>query len=160
MNKTCDDARPRSLIRPVSVLLLGTFLLQGCYSVHAIEAGGPQPGSRVVAQLTPDGSQQMASQVGPRVTAVEGVLDQATAGDLSLRLVRTEGSNQVSTYWNQEEVTIPRPAISALRERRLDKPRSFALAAAIVGGALLAATLSHSIFANDDPVNPNPSPQN
>lgn len=161
MNKTtCDAVRRRPVVCSVSAVLLGSFLLQGCYSVRAIDAAGPQPGSRVVAQLTPDGSQQMASQVGPRVVAVEGVLDQATPADLSLRLVRTEGANQVSTYWNQEEVTLPRPAISLLRERRLDRPRSFALAAAIVGGALLAATLSHSLFAGDDPPNPNPSPQN
>ena len=110
--------------------------------------------------LTPDGSQQLASQVGPRVIAVEGVLDQATADQLSLRLVRTEGANQVSTYWNNEEVTVPRPAIALLRERRLDRPKSYLMAGAIVGAALLAGALTSGVFAGDDGGGPNPPPAN
>jgi hypothetical protein len=159
MNEMRDGKR-RAAPRAVSMLLLGTFALQGCYSVKALEPGGPQPGARVVASLTPDGSQQLASQVGPRVVAVEGVLDEATASALSLRLVRTEGANSVSTYWNQEEVTVPRPAIAMLRERRLDRPRSFAMAAAIVGAALVAATLASGAFSGDDGGGTNPPPAN
>jgi hypothetical protein len=159
MNRSDDGAR-RRVPRGVSLLLLGTFALQGCYSVSAVEPGGPQPGTRVVAALTPDGSQQLASQVGPRVVAVEGVLDEATAERLSLRVVRTEGANQVSTYWNQEEVTIPRQAISQLSQRRLNRPRSYLVAGAIVGTALLAATLFGGVFSGDSPVDPIPPPQN
>jgi len=161
MNGLADGARrPRGVLRATSLGLLGVFALQGCYSVKVIEAGGPQPGTRVVASLTADGSQQLASQVGPRVVAVEGVLDEATPSALSLRLVRTEGANQVSTFWNQEEVTIPRPAISQLRERRLDRTRSYLVAGLIVGGAALAAALTRGIFAGDDGGGPIPSPAN
>ena len=159
MNRSYDGAR-RAVPRGVSLLLLGAFALQGCYSVSAVDPAGPQPGTRVVASLTPDGSQQLASQVGPRVIAVEGVLDEATAERLSLRVVRTEASNQVSTYWNQEEVTIPRPAIAQLRQRRLDRTRSYLVAGAIVGGALLIATLFGGVFDGDSPVDPIPPPPN
>ncbi|HET7232530.1 MAG TPA: hypothetical protein VFJ16_21150, partial [Longimicrobium sp.] len=93
----------RAWPRGVSALLLGVFGLQGCYSVSAVQPGGPHPGSRVVASLTTEGSQQLASQVGPRVVAVEGVLDEATTTALSVRLVRTESVTQGSSYWNQEE---------------------------------------------------------
>ena len=159
MNQSFDGGR-RAMRRGASVLLLGSFVLQGCYSVSAVDPAGPQPGTRVVASLTPDGSQQLASQVGPRVIAVEGVLDEATAERLSLRVVRTEASNQVSTYWNQEEVTIPRPAIAQLRQRRLDRTRSYLVAGAIVGGALLIATLFGGVFDGDSPVDPIPPPPN
>jgi len=159
MNEMRDGNR-RAAPRAVSMLLLGTFALQGCYSVRALEPGGPRPGARVVASLTPEGSQQLASQVGPRVTAIEGVLDEATPTELSLRLVRTEGSSAVSTFWNQEEVTIPRPAIALLRERRLDRPKSYGVAALIVGGALLAATLASGAFTGDDGPSTVPPPAN
>jgi hypothetical protein len=159
MNGTSEGAR-RAGPRGVSLLLLGVWALQGCYSVRAVEPGGPQPGSRLVAQLTPDGSQQLASQVGPRVIAVEGVLDQATADQLSLRLVRTEGANQVSTFWNNEEVAIPRPAIALLRERRLDRTRSYLVAGAIVGAALLAGALTSGLFSTDEGGGGNPPPAN
>jgi len=159
MNGTREGAR-RAGWRGVSLLLLGVWALQGCYSVTAVQPGGPQPGARVVAQLTPDGSQQLASQVGPRVIAVEGVLDQATADHLSLRMVRTEGANQVSTYWNNEEVSVPRPAIALLRERRLDRTRSYLMAGAIVGAALLAGALASGVFAGDEGPGTNPPPAN
>lgn len=159
MNRTSEGAR-RPARRGVSLLLLGVWALQGCYSVRTVQPGEPQPGSRVVAQLTPDGSRQLASQVGPRVIAVEGVLDQATADQLSLRLVRTEGSNQVSTFWNNEEVAIPRPAIALLRERRLDRTRSYLMAGAIVGAALLAGALTSGVFTTDDGGGTNPPPPN
>jgi len=159
MNQSFDGAG-RAVRRGASLLLLGSFLLQGCYSVSAVDPAGPQPGTRLVASLTPDGSQQLASQVGPRVIAVEGVLDEATAERLSLRLVRTEGANQVSTYWNQEEVTIPRPAIAQLRQRRLDRSRSFLMAGAVVGAALLAAVLAGGLAAGDEPPGGGPPPTN
>ncbi|HET7463577.1 MAG TPA: hypothetical protein VFJ82_20150 [Longimicrobium sp.] len=159
MNRTFEGAG-RARVRGVSLLLLGAWTLQGCYSVRAVQPGGPQPGSRVVAQLTPDGSQQLASQVGPRVIAVEGVLDQATVDQLSLRLVRTEGANQVSTYWNNEEVSVPRPAIALLRERRLDRTKSYLMAGAVVGAALLAGVLSSGIFTGDEGPGTNPPPAN
>ncbi len=160
MNRLADGGpRAGAGLRATSLALLGVFLLQGCYTVKAVEEpGGPRPGSRVVASLTADGSQQLASQVGPRVVAVEGVLDEATPSELSLRLVRTEGANQVSTFWNQEEVSIPRPAIAQLRERRLDRPRSYLVAGLIVGGAALAAVLTRGIFAGDDGGGPIPTP--
>jgi hypothetical protein len=159
MNRSFDGAG-RAARRGASLLLLGSFLLQGCYSVSAVDPAGPQPGTRLVAALTPDGSQQLASQVGPRVIAVEGVLDEATAERLSLRLLRTEGSNQVSTYWNQEEVSIPRPAIAQLRQRRLDRPRSYLMAGAIVGGALLLASMAGGVFAGGDDNGGGPPPPN
>lgn len=159
MNQSFDGAG-RALRRGGSLLLLGSFLLQGCYSVSAVDAGGPQPGTRLVASLTPDGSQQLAAQVGPRVIAVEGVLDEATAERLSLRLVRTEGANQVSTYWNQEEVSIPRPAIAQLRQRRLDRTRSYLAAGIIVGGALLLAAAAGGAFAGDSDGGGGPPPVN
>jgi hypothetical protein len=161
MNRLAEGApRTGTGRRATSLALLGVFVLQGCYTVKQVEAGGPRPGSRVVASLTADGSQQLASQVGPRVVAVEGVLDEATPSQLSLRLVRTEGANQVSTFWNQEEVTIPRPAISQLRERTLDRTRSYLMAAVIVGAAALAAVLTRGIFAGDGGGGPIPSPAN
>lgn len=159
MNQSFDGAG-RAVRRGASLLLLGSFLLQGCYSVSAVDPGGPQPGTRLLASLTPDGSQQLASQVGPRVIAVEGVLDEANAERLSLRLLRTEGSNQVSTYWNQEEVNIPRPAIAQLRQRRLDRPRSYLMAGAIVGGALLLASMAGGAFAGGDDGGGGPPPPN
>jgi hypothetical protein len=161
MNRSADGApRAGAGLRATSLALLGVFALQGCYSVKAVEAGGPRPGSRVLASLTADGSQQLASQLGPRVVAVEGVLDEATPSVLSLRLVRTEGANQVSTFWNQEEVTIPRPVIAQLRERRLDRTRSYLMAGLVVGAAALAAALTSGVFAGDDGGGIAPPPPN
>ncbi|HEX5725840.1 MAG TPA: hypothetical protein VFX98_10275 [Longimicrobiaceae bacterium] len=125
-------------------LLLGllgwtTVLQAGCYSVHPVADTALTPGTRLVATLTPQGSEQLASQVGPRVVALEGTLVGTQGQEWEVYVNTLVKRDSTEEHWNGERVVIPRLAIASLSERRLDRTRSYLAAAAITVGALLVA---------------------
>jgi hypothetical protein len=139
------SVRPARRLRPVVAALL-LPVMAGCYNVRPLTAPVPEPGARVVATLTDEGSREMAGQVGPRVRAVEGVFQRAVADTLEVDVVRVLQMDGVSSYWNLERVRIPRQAVATVDERLLDTRRSVLAGGAIVAGALLVARTLGPVF--------------
>jgi hypothetical protein len=111
----------------------------GCYTSRPVSAPGPAAGTHVVATLTATGSEELAGEVGPRVGAVEGVVQRSRGDTLELGVVRTIGRNGLATPWLGETVRLPRPVLAELHERTLDRRRSVAAAVLLTAGALLLA---------------------
>jgi hypothetical protein len=121
--------------RALALLTLPT-LLAACHSyVPVITA--PGPGTRLSAELTDTGTSELARYVGPRVAVIEGGLVSASDSAVTLSVILTRQHNGVDSYWTGEQVTVPRPYIAHLTERRLARGRT----AVATGGftALLAA---------------------
>jgi hypothetical protein len=151
----------KKMMRSVFRSALPVLLLAGmgaCYSVRPLETPAPAPGVRVVANLTEQGSLDLANQVGPRVREVEGVFAQMRADTLELSVTRVTHRDGTSNYWNGEPVAIPRAAVAALHERQIDTRRSVLLGAAITGGALLAAHFFGGFFTGESGGGGNPVP--
>jgi len=96
---------------------------------------------RVVARLTPPGSEEMARWIGPGIVEVEGVVQAIREDGWEIGLLRVQQAGRESVFWNREPVLFPREVLASVQERRLDRNRSVLAAGGITGGALLLARL-------------------
>ncbi len=163
MNQLVPFGRPRRPLFRVAALCSAMLLLlpqAGCYNIHPVTTPEAAVGARVVATLTDAGSVGIASQVGPRVVEVEGVIQQMTADTLQLGVVRTIDRSDMESLWNGEMVRIPVAGIGSLRERQLSTRKSVMAAALIVAGALLLAAAASGVGVFDGGGPPTPVPPN
>jgi hypothetical protein len=100
--------------------LLGLILtLVGCYTYRPLVTAEPEQGTRVSAQLTGQGSVDLAGQIGPDVMHVEGDVVAADSAGLELVVREIESSRGIRSDWQGERVRIPREAVAGMQERRL-----------------------------------------
>lgn len=112
---------------------LGALVLSGCYTYVPLTTPSPQPGTRVSADLTRDGTDSLAGYLGRNVVNVDGRVMAAGADTISLSVVSVTTSNGESSDWQGETVTIPQSMISRLSERRLARGST----ALLVGGVIV-----------------------
>lgn len=129
--------------RPVGALVL--LLQTACYSLQPLELSVPSAETRVVAQLTDQGTVDMSNLIGPSATEVEGIVSRADDQSWTLRLIRVDQRGGTSTPWSREEVVFPRSALTRVSVKRLDKARSWMLAAGITAAAILVG-ISFGVF--------------
>jgi hypothetical protein len=91
-----------------------------------------------VLVLTERGSLDIARQVGPGISALEGTVATVSPAEISLRVTRAEQRNGSDVSWNGEAITVPTQAVASMQERNLDRKRSWGMGIAI---AALAITL-------------------
>lgn len=106
----------------------------GCFAYRRAEPTSLQPGEGVRIVLSSAGSQELTTQVGPRVTRLEGRVIGARDTALSVavrQLLRTPASEE---FWNGDSVVVPVRVVDTVAVRRLDRRRS----ALAVGGTLVA----------------------
>jgi hypothetical protein len=111
-------------------------MISACHSYLPIE-GAPAPGRRVAIELTDAGTSELARYVGPRVGAIEGELVGASDSTLALSVIVTRQHNGIESFWNGEQVLVPRAYVSHLSERQLSPTRTVLFASGFT--ALLAA---------------------
>jgi hypothetical protein len=118
------------------VLVIAT---SACYTYVPIANGAPPVGSEFRAVLTSDGSSRLAPVLGGQVAVVEGRMSDANDSAYVVSVSATRNSAQVQTFWTGESVTLPRTSVQTIESRRLNKRKTWLIAAAgIVGGALTA----------------------
>jgi hypothetical protein len=124
--------------KAVLALVLGASALTGCYRAVELSAPEPAPDTRIVADLSPVGAEEMAPWIGADAVGIEALVTRWGAEQLELRLLRVDhASGQRSVFWNQERVLFPATALRDVRERRLDPVRT----AVFVAGATAIATV-------------------
>lgn len=138
------EVRAAGWPRPVGVCLLASFLLSACYRTTPLPPPGPAPGTRIVAELTPQGSVEMAPTIGSGVHAVEGIAAGARQGELDISLLRVIQNGGTGVEWNREVVRFPVTALGSVGERRLDRTRTYVAA----GGLAVLAVVLGRVFAN------------
>ncbi len=129
----------RGWVRAVAAALLPVTLLAGCYTRVPLDGRDPAPNTRVVVRLTPQGAEEMARQVGPRVVSIEGDVAAVREGGLQLLARGTTTQNGGTTFWSGEPVDVPRSAVAGIDTRTLSRSRSVLIAGAIVAAALVVA---------------------
>lgn len=138
------------------VATLGLVSSTACYTFQPI-AGAPAPTSTVQLRLTPDGTTQLTSQVGPDVQGMEGVLT-AVRGDTLLVTVSTiETRSRGTMFMRGATVSVPINHVAELRVQRFDRKRT-ALAAvlgtATAVGIVIGVTQGGSSGGNNIPGGP------
>jgi hypothetical protein len=116
------------------LLLCAAVSLAACYTYRPLETTEPEAGSRVSAQLTTSGSQELVAEIGPDVLHVEGKVLHADSAGLDLEVKEIESYRGIRSDWNGEQVRLPREAVAGLQERRLSPGGTGLMGGAIVAG--------------------------
>src|SRR3954467_11484790 len=110
------------------------LLLAGCYTYRPLANPDPEPGHRVSAQLTTDGSRDLTGQIGPEVLHVEGQVVSADSSGLDLEVLEIESFRGIRSDWNGEHVRLPRQAGAGVRDGRPLEGGTTLLGGVVVGG--------------------------
>ncbi len=114
--------------------ILGAALsLAACYTYRPLSSPEPEPGTRISAQLTGQGSQELAGQIGPDVLHVEGEVVEADSSGVDLVVREIESYRGIRSDWKGEQVRLPRAAVAGIQERRLSPGGT-----GLMGGVLAA----------------------
>ena len=114
--------------------ILGAALsLAACYTYRPLPTQAPEPGTRISAQLTGQGSQDLAGQIGPDVLHVEGEVVEADSSGLNLVVREIESYRGVRSDWKGEHVRLPRAAVAGIQRRKLSPGGT-----GLMGGVLAA----------------------
>lgn len=117
------------------LVVLGiSLVLAGCYTYRPLEKPEPAPGDRVSAQLTTDGSRELAGQIGPDVLHVEGDVLNADSTGLDLEVREIESYRGIRSDWRGEQVRLPRQAVAGIQQRRLSVGGTGLMGGVLVGG--------------------------
>jgi hypothetical protein len=108
-----------------------------CYGYYPPSTPAPV-GKTVELTLTDSGSFALARQIGPSAAAINGRLtsDSANAIILAVTGVRQRDGNEVD--WRGERVSVPRPLVVKLEERRFSRGRTTLFVGSVVVGLLVA----------------------
>src|ERR1044071_5972026 len=116
---------------------IGTLmvLLGGCYGYYPASTPAPV-GRDVQVTLSDSGSFALARQVGPSTAAIDGRLasDSGNAMVLSVTNVRRRDGSEID--WKGERVTVPRPIVIKVEERRFSRGRTTLFAGALALGLI------------------------
>lgn len=126
-------------------LLAVALLSSACYSYQPIQTGAaPKTGERVVLDLTPQGTVEMARYLGPSVTIAEGTLISVQPNaDLTVAVDFVQMSNGLKQPWAGEGTVIfPRMYVQTVRERHFEKRRTVIASSAAIGALIAAAVIT------------------
>ena len=126
--------RPRWGIERRALLLCAALQVGACYTYRPLETTEPETGSRVSAQLTSSGSQELMAEIGPDVLHIEGNVLRADSTGLDMEVKEIESYRGIRSDWNGEQVRLPREAVAGLQERRLSPGGTGLMGGAIVAG--------------------------
>jgi len=126
-------------MRITTPLLILVPLLAACYVQQPLSTPVPQATSRIVVQITDTGRVALAQKIGPGASAVEGVIVNADETAWDMQVLRVDYRVGPSQSWNGERVSFPRYALTNASQRTFSKKKSWIVALAITGSALIAA---------------------
>ena len=132
------------------LLALGCVCATACYSQTPLQTFPPAPLTHITAQLSDSGTVAMGNALGPGVMAVEGIVEKADEKMWLLHMVSVDEKDGRTVDWNRELVSFPASILIQPKVRVLDKKKSWLAAAAVTGGAFLAARAFNLIGANSD----------
>ena len=116
------------------LIFCAAFWLSACYTYRPLAVPAPEPGTRISAQLTSTGSEELASQIGPDVLHVEGRVLQADSIGLDLEVREIESYRGIRSDWNGEQVHLPRMAVVGIQERKLSPGGTGIMGGVVVAG--------------------------
>ncbi len=123
----------------------------GCYTLQPV-AGNPLPlGTEVGIDITDAGRVALGGSMGPEIAQIEGRLVSRDSAEyvLAVSMVHLlRGGEQV---WTGERVRIKSEYVSSVKERKLSKGRTAAMAAAsaAVIAMIIRSSLIGSVFGDD-----------
>jgi len=113
------------------------WVLAACYTYRPAPSPSPSPGDRVSAQLTTEGSRELAGQIGPEVLHVEGDVLASDSSGVDLQVREIESYRGIRSDWHGEHVKLPLASVAGLQQRRLS----------VGGTTLMGGVLAAGLYA-------------
>jgi len=143
-----------------AAILPGLLFLGACYAYGPPRGPVPAAGTHVSIRLSGDAARDLALELGPGVSYVEGLVIADDSAGLHLAVSRVEGRGDVETPWTGERVTFAHNTYLSLEERHLSVPGTLLMGGLAVGAvvALREAFFGTGGTANSPPGGlPNPT---
>ena len=121
----------------VTIALLATT---ACYDYVPV-ATPPAPSQTLRLYLTRQGSQSIASQVGPKAAWVEGKVLEANDTAYVIGVTALSRESGVDEPWQGERIVVPHADVDRAGLQQLSKGRSWLAAAAVTGLLAVARVL-------------------
>jgi hypothetical protein len=131
-------------------------IFAACYRTSELPPRGPEPGTRIVAGLTPAGAASMQDLIGVGASGIEARVLEARPQEWELAVLSVTHSGPAAN-WRGERVVFRRDVLVNVRQRRLDGVRSAALTAGVTA-VLFVLARSFSTGGAADSRGPPPSP--
>src|SRR5882762_7483226 len=122
--------------------IVSALLLCSCYSYRNTPVGDAALMAPVRVELTDEGSQEITRQVGPRGSALEGVVTAKSDTALVFNVTALTRMNGVEETWHGEHVTVPVSGVSRMQRRKFSALNTGLFIAGLVTGALLVKTVA------------------
>lgn len=134
-----------SLRRPALAVVVAASA--GCYRYAPVDSVHPDQGSEIRVRLTDEGAIKLGPMVGNRVEFVDGRVISSVDTAITVSVSSTTDRLGSEVPWRGEQVVVPRPAISGLERRTLDKRRSY-VAGGIAAGLVAAVGIGFNLAGN------------
>jgi hypothetical protein len=129
--------RRTGALRSLWAFTLGAFLA-GCYrNVPVAQPTQLATGAQVRIQLTLDGTQAMARQLGPEVRSVLGLVDAVRNDTVHITLQESRTLSGQVLASSGSKAGIPRALIAEMSLRETNRKRSILAAALAIGAAIV-----------------------
>src|SRR5690606_6404094 len=111
-------------VRRRVVALLAAAPLAGCYTTAPLATPEPLPGTRIVAELTPEASVDLASRIGAGAARVEALTGDVESGNWELFVIGVADASGQYVPWKRERLVVQRSALASVQVRRLSRTRT------------------------------------
>jgi hypothetical protein len=113
----------------------------GCYQYAPLDTStGVQAGEHVSVEISDRGRAELSDRLGTGVVRLEGTLTRADSSNIEMNVWRVAQITGPTTKWSGESVRFNRDYVSRVQTRTLNRPRTFLVAGAVVGGVVLFTT--------------------
>lgn len=135
--------------------LLSLFATGACYSYVPV-TGTPAPGQELALVITDRGRAALSERVGPELDQLRGTLVTRNDSSYTLAMKQAVTLRRVSNTWTGESLTVSSSLVGSVRERRLDRGRSWLLAASATA-AVVAFIATRSFLDGNRNIETDPS---
>lgn len=139
--------------------LCSAVIASGCYVNTPVDTAARPlvSGDRVALDISDAGRVSLGDRFGPGVAQIEGRIKAASDQTLALQVFRVSYLREGDSRWAGEEVVLDRSTVGRTYFKTLSKKRT-AVAAASVGGSLLAFIITRAVVSSGRERDPDPEP--
>jgi hypothetical protein len=124
--------------RRLCVVLAVVPAALGCYQYAPLDtSSGVQAGEHVSVEISDRGRAELSDRLGTGVLRLEGTLTRADSTNIEMNVWRVAQISGPTARWSGESVRFNRDYVSRVNTRTLNRPRTFLVAGAVVGGIVL-----------------------
>lgn len=117
--------------------------LGACFRHAPADFATVSPGAQLLVGINDVGRAELREVLGPGAERVDGRLLSHTDDEIVLSVTSVRHAElREPVRWSGESVTIPRELVGPVRERSLDRTRTWLVGGLLVVGAVIASTIS------------------